>query len=183
MSATSIRSLEVAFYPWTVTPSARQSRRPRRRVVTNQSGSRAATSATRSSRRPTAHLGPARGHGARVDAYYYCPHHPGGTMAACEAVPVPAGARLIEVRGGSRPRPVPVVRGRRPAVDVQLGARGRARAGWWNRERRHRGSAAAGRRGGRCGGGQSRRRRQLVLSIGQSEIVNPNLQLTSPQQC
>jgi D-glycero-D-manno-heptose 1,7-bisphosphate phosphatase len=73
----------VAFYPWTV-DSIRALNRAGLAVVvvTNQSGiargmfSEAFVEETH--RHISARL---EAGGARIDAYYYCPHHPGGTVA------------------------------------------------------------------------------------------------------
>ena len=72
----------VAFYPWTVDAIRMLNRALPVVVVTNQSGvargmiSEAFVGETH--RAIDAHL--AAG-GARVDAYYYCPHHPDGCVA------------------------------------------------------------------------------------------------------
>jgi len=73
----------VAFYPWTVDAIRALNRAGLAVVVvTNQSGiargyfSEAFVETTH--RHISARL---EAGGARVDAYYYCPHHPGGTVA------------------------------------------------------------------------------------------------------
>ena len=166
----------VAFYPWTV-DSIRALNRAGLAVVvvTNQSGiargffSEAFVEQTH--RHISARL---EAGGARIDAYYYCPHHPGGTVAPyarpCDCRKPARGLIEHAVADLGLDASRSFVVGDK-WLDVQLGLRSRrARDPRANRERRRRGNAAAGRCGGRCGGGQSRRRGELDSS--QSAIVN-----------
>ena len=83
--------------------------------------------------------------GARIDAYYYCPHHPDGTVAELRAARATAGSRPRAVdRAAANSASIRrVVRRRRPVAGRRLArAVGRARHSGADRLRRRRGSAS-----------------------------------------
>ena len=157
----------LAFFPWTVDAVRALNRAGLPVVViTNQSGvARGFFSepfVDEVHRHVSARL---EAGGARIDAYYYCPHHPDGIVeGARPAMRLPqAGARTDRPRGeGSARRSRPFVRRRRQMDRPRARAsRRRARDSGADRTRRDGSAAAAGRRESRCRRRQPGRRREL----------------------
>ena len=127
----------VELYPWTIDADPRlQPRRPARSWSSRTSrASRAASSPRRSSTRCIAHIAAllAAG-GARIDAYYYCPHHPDGKVAGyARRLRLPEAGRGLVDRAarelGLDPRAL--VRGRRPLARRRRWRARSARAAFW----------------------------------------------------
>ena len=149
----------VAFYPWTVDAIRMLNRAGLPVVVvTNQSGvARGMFDVALVDETHRAIDARLAAGGARVDAYYYCPHHPDGPVAAyarsCDCRK-PGRGMIDQATARSRPRSGSVLRRRRHVDRRAAGSGGRcaidSRA---DRQGARTGEGAGSRRGSRRGGG------------------------------